>query len=139
MLPDGRTAMLYVEPGDGGEQLMLATSDDGIQFSVAPEPVLTGGYVDPYVLRLDDGTYLALLSTGPGRPPQRLHLATSPDGVDWTVDPEPFLTEPGVSYLDPAAVQIGPDEWLLVISTSAGNSVNHRYELVITRLTRTVG
>lgn len=137
-LPDGRTAMIYVDKGSGGEQLMLATSTDGVQFTVSPQPVLTGGYVDPYVLRLDDGSYLALLSTGPGRPPQRLHLASSPDGVTWTVDPKPFFTEPGISYLDPAAVQVGPNEWLLVISTSAGGSVNGRYELVVTPLTRTL-
>lgn len=138
-LPDGRTAMLFVDKGKGGEQLMLATSADGLQFTVEPQPVLTGGYVDPYVLRLDDGTYLAVLSTGPGRPPQRLHLATSPDGVTWTVDPEPFLTEPDVNYLDPAAVQVAPDEWLLVISTAVGDPINGRHELVVTRLTRSVG
>lgn len=138
-LPDGRTAMIYVDKGSGGEQLMLATSTDGVQFSVEPQPVLTGGYVDPYVLQLDDDSYLAVLSTGPGRPPQRLHLATSPDGLTWTVDPEPFLTEPGVNYLDPAAVQVGADEWLLVITTAVGDPINGRHELVVTRLTRTVG
>jgi predicted GH43/DUF377 family glycosyl hydrolase len=79
------------------------------------------------------------LSTGPGRPPQRLHLATSPDGVSWTVDPEPFLADPTMNYLDPAAVQIGPDTWLLVLSTADGDPINGRHELAVTTLVRTAG
>lgn len=136
-LPDGRTAMLYVDRKDGGEFIVLATSTDGVGFTVEPEPAFTGGYVDPYVITLDDGSYLALLSTGPGRPPQRLHLATSPDGIAWTVDPEPFLVDPSINYLDPAAVAVGPGEWLLVISTAEGDPIGGRHELVVTRLVRT--
>ena len=84
-LPDGRTAMLYVDRGKRDENIVLATSTDGVTFAVEPEPAFTGGYVDPYVIELDDGSYAALLSTTPGRPPQRLHLATSNDGLAWTV------------------------------------------------------
>lgn len=139
LLPDGRTAMLYVELGDRDENILLATSADGLTFTSQAEPVLTGGYVDPYVIELGDGSYLGVLSTGPGRPPQRLHLATSPDGLAWTVDPEPFLVDATVNYLDPAAVQIGPEQWLLVISTAVGDPINGRHELAVTTLTRNAG
>jgi hypothetical protein len=139
LLPDGRTAMMYVELGDRGENILFATSPDGITFTTEPEPLFTGGYVDPYVIEVGDGSFLALLSTGPGRPPQRLHLATSPDGVSWTVDPEPFLADPTMNYLDPAAVQIGPDTWLLVLSTADGDPINGRHELAVTTLVRTAG
>ena len=138
-LPDGRTAMLYVEMGDRDENIALATSIDGVTFTVEPTPAFTGGYVDPYVVQLDDGSYVALLSTTPGRPPQRLHLATSDDGVTWSVDDEPFLVDERIGYLDPAAVRIGPDEWLLVISTAEGDPIGGMHELVVTRLVRAIG
>jgi hypothetical protein len=138
-LPDGRTAMMYVDRGKRDENILLATSTDGVTFAVEPEPVFTGGYVDPYVIELDDGSYAALLSTTPGRPPQRLHLATSSDGLTWTVDDEPFLVDERIGYLDPAAVPIGPGEWLLVISVAEGDPIEGTHELVVTRLLRTTG
>jgi hypothetical protein len=46
---------------------------------------------------------------------------------------------PTVAYLDPAAVPIGPGEWLLVISVAEGDPIEGTHELVVTRLLRTTG
>jgi len=124
--PDGTVHMYWVDEVDGErrEGLRHETSNNGIDFSVSPEPVMFGGYVDPFVLRAEEGDWLMLLSTTPhpSELPQKLHLARSSDGVAWEVDPTPLLTDPERNYLDPTAYPTGEDEWRIVFATSPKDS-----------------
>jgi hypothetical protein len=120
--PDGTVHLYWVDEveGESMEVLRHATSQDGASFSVDPDPVMFGGYVDPYVLQAEQGDWLMLLSTTPhpSELPQKIHLARSPDGVSWEVDPTPLLTEPDTNYLDPTAYPLGDGTWRLVVATA---------------------
>jgi len=122
MGPDGTIHMYWVDEieGEPREVLSHATSANGIEFTIDPEPVMFGGYVDPYVLQSDEGNWLMLLSTTPhpSELPQKLHLARSTNGVDWEVDPTPLLTDPEFNYLDPTAYLTGEGQWEIVFATS---------------------
>lgn len=88
-----------------GEVIISATSTDATGTSFVPDQGyrFTGGYVDSDVIQAVDGNWLALVSTGPGAPPQGLYAATSTDGLTWKVDPT-ALTPTSVNSLDPSAV-----------------------------------
>lgn len=120
--PDGRVHMYWVDEVDGEsmEVLRHASSRDGVTFTVTADPVMFGGYVDPYVLQAEEGDWLMLLSTTPhpSELPQKIHLARSADGVSWEVDPTPLLTEPDTNYLDPTAYPLGEGLWQLVVATA---------------------
>jgi hypothetical protein len=120
--PDGTIHMYWVDEVDGEsmEVLRHASSQNGVTFEVTPEPVMFGGYVDPYVLQAEEGDWLMLLSTTPhpSELPQKIHLARSADGVNWEVDPTPLLTEPDTNYLDPTAYPLGDGTWQLVVATA---------------------
>jgi hypothetical protein len=120
--PDGTIHMYWVDEieGEPREVLRHATSTNGVDFTIDSEPVMFGGYVDPYVLQSDEGNWLMLLSTTPhpSELPQKLHLARSTNGVDWEVDPTPLLTDPQFNYLDPTAYPTGEGEWKIVFATS---------------------
>ena len=124
--PDGTVHMYWVDEveGERREVLRHATSANGIDFTVSAEPVMFGGYVDPFVLRAEEGDWLMLLSTTPhpSELPQKLHLARSSDGVAWEVDPTPLLTDPEQNYLDPTAYSTGEGEWQIVFATSPKDS-----------------
>lgn len=143
ILPDGKTAMMYVDRPEGTreEVLMLATSTDGTTFTVNPDPVIVGGYVDPNVFQMEDGTYIALLSTGPGQGAQRIHIATSPDGTTWNVNPDPLLESATTSYLDPAAVDNKDGTWTVVLATANLGGITDpsmlEYKLAVATLTHT--
>ena len=124
--PDGTIHMYWVDEveGERREVLRHAISTNGIDFTLSPEPVMFGGYVDPFVLQAEEGDWLMLLSTTP-RPselPQKLHLARSSEGVSWEVDPTPLLTDPERNYLDPTAYPTGEGEWQIVFATSPKDS-----------------
>lgn len=139
--PDGTVRMYWVDEVDGErwEVIRLATSQDGSTFVVADDPVIFGGYVDPFVLRAREGDWLMLLSTTPhpSELPQKLHLASSPDGIAWEVDPKPLFEDEQWNYLDPSAIPNG-DSWLIVASRVALNEAQNpeRAEIVVGTLTR---
>ena len=117
----------------GGIQSDAATSQDGITFTPDEGYAITDGYVDPFMLKAEDGDWVLLLSTTPAtqRLPQRIYIATSPDGVQWNIDDDPILFDEDRNYLDPAAVEISPGEWLVVISTlEKANALSGPYEHV---------
>ena len=124
--PDGTVHMYWVDEveGERREVLRHATSANGIDFTVSAEPVMFGGYVDPFVFRAEEGDWLMLLSTTPhpSELPQKLHLARSSDGVAWEVDPTPLLTDPERNYLDPTAYPTAEGEWQIVFATSPKDS-----------------
>ena len=102
-----------------GETLVSATANDasGTTFTRDAGYRMTGGYVDPEVLRADSGDWVMIMSTGPGCSAQRLYTATSKDGTDWTLNPTP-LTPGNVSSLDATGFATGPNSWRIYYTTS---------------------
>ena len=135
MGPDGTYRMMWVDmpEGETWEVLRTATSKDGITFTPDEGYAITDGYVDPFMLKAEEGNWILLLSTTPAtqRLPQKIFVATSTDGIDWKIDEEPLLYDEDRNYLDPAAVEISPGEWLVVISTvEKANALSGPYEYV---------
>lgn len=102
-----------------GETLVSATANDasGTTFTRDSGYRMTGGYVDPEILRADSGDWVMLMSTGPGCATQRLYTATSKDGMNWTLNPTP-LTPANVSSLDPTGFSTGPNTWRIYYTIS---------------------
>jgi hypothetical protein len=122
--PDGTYQMMWVDmaEGENSEVLRTANSTDGITYTPNDGFVISGGYVDPFMLRSDASDWVLLLSTTPAKLPQKIYLAKSSDGVDWEIDPTPLLEDAEKNYLDPAAVSTGAGEWLVVLSTAEKNN-----------------
>lgn len=132
--PDGTYQMMWVDMVDGenSEVLRTANSTDGITFTANEGFVISGGYVDPFMLRTAANDWVLLLSTTPAKLPQKIFVAKSTDGIDWDIDPTPLLEDAEKNYLDPAAVATGPGQWLVVLSTAEkDNAISgpHNYVL----------
>ena len=139
MGPDGTYRMMWVDmpEGERWEVLRTATSQDGITFTPDEGYAITDGYVDPFMLKAEDGDWVLLLSTTPAteRLPQRIYVATSPDGVQWDIEDDPILFDEDRNYLDPAGVETSQGEWLVVISTvEKANALTGPYEYVKVQL-----
>ena len=147
-LPDGRVRLYWVEdPPAGGKEhkewIVSATSDDitGTRFIRDSGQRTTGGYVDFEVLKAKAGDWIAVTSSTPAarpeHPPQGLYVATSKDGLDWTIETD-NLAPTNRSYLDPTGVAIGEDQWQLVMAQSStnywGDPQKEAYTLVQTTL-----
>jgi len=122
--PDGTYQMMWVDmvEGEKSEVLRTANSSDGITYTANDGFVISGGYVDPFMLRADSGDWVLLLSTTPAKLPQKIYLAKSTDGISWEIDSTPLLEDAEKNYLDPAAVSTGSGEWLVVLSTAEKNN-----------------
>jgi len=118
-LPDGRVRLYYVAGGSGGsaERIDSAISTDGLTFAPEQGDRLTGGYVDPAVVRLPNGSWLMVCSTSPSSK-QRLFTATSPDGLRWTVASKPVLDSKTANVLDPTLVPLGGDRFRVYFSVA---------------------
>jgi hypothetical protein len=132
--PDGEYEMMWVDmvEGENSEVLRTANSTDGITYTPNEGFVISGGYVDPFMLRTDANDWVLLLSTTPAKLPQKIYVAKSTDGIDWDIDPTPLLEDAEKNYLDPAAVSTGAGEWLVVLSTAdKDNAISgpHNYVL----------
>lgn len=118
---NGNIKMMWVEmvPGEKFESLLTATSKDGITFTRDEKIALTGGYVDPYMLHVEEGNWILLLSTTPDprKLPQKLFIAYSKDGENWEVEKEPLLQEADSNNLDPTAVEISENSWRMIYTT----------------------
>lgn len=139
MAPDGTYRMMWVDmpEGERWEVLRTATSQDGITFTPDAGYAITDGYVDPFMLKSDEGDWVLMLSTTPdsARLPQRIFIATSADGIDWTIDKDPIVFDEDRNYLDPAAVETSPGEWLVILSTSEkANAIGGPYMYVGARI-----
>lgn len=125
--------------GKGGspEVIVSATSTDasGTSFVKDPGYRFTGGYVDSDVIQAASGDWIALVSTGPGAPPQRLYAATSPDGLTWKVAAQP-LTSASVNVLDPTAYKTGPNSWRLYFAQSPKETPFENHTIIRATLTR---
>lgn len=88
--------------------IYTATSPDGLTWTKRPGIVANDSeLVDPAPLQMPDGTFLMVGSTTGGSTNQQLRILSSPDGLSWTLRPEPLYAPKGVSVLDPALKLIG--------------------------------
>jgi hypothetical protein len=140
--PDGTYMMMWVDmpEGERWEVLRTATSPDGITFTANEGFIISDGYVDPFMLRAEEGDWVLLLSTTPSeqRLPQKIFVARSVDGTTWDIDDTPLLESADYNYLDPAAVELGENEWLVVLSQAdKPNAISgpHNYVRAILRET----
>jgi hypothetical protein len=129
--PEGLVRLYWVEAGESraSERLVSATSTDGTGTEFVRDEGFraTGGYVDFEVLQAVDGDWLAVMSTSPENlpaNPQAIHVGTSPDGIEWTIDPTP-ISPLDMSYLDPTGVQTEDGDWLIVMAV-APNAMGER-------------
>ena len=132
--PDGTYQMMWVDmvEGESSEVLRTANSTDGITYKPNDGFVISGGYVDPFMLRTDANDWVLLLSTTPAKLPQKIYLAKSSDGIDWQIEPTPLLEDAEKNYLDPAAVLTEAGEWLVVLSTAEkDNAISGPHNYVI--------
>jgi len=141
-IPDGRVRIYWVEDPQArvraDEVVVSATSTDssGTSFMRDEGERTTGGYVDFEVLRAKRGDWVAVMSTTPATipdSPQGIHVATSTDGLSWDILPN-NLAPTNMSYLDPTGVEIGNNQWQLVLSESESILGDREYSLVHTTL-----
>ena len=114
VLPDGRVRIYYVSDGlDVRHGIVSAVSDDGLIFT-REETRLTG-FVDPAVIRLEDGSILMvavafpfgsggkLTDAAPG-----IYSFTSPDGINFE---NRKMVLPGEGNIDPAIIGLGDETY----------------------------
>lgn len=137
VLPDGKVRIYWVlvdqATGKPGlpEAIVSATSTDATATDFVRDPGLrlTGGYVDPEILRAKDGDWVMITSTGPGAGTQYLYMATSSDGLTWNLNTTPITTA-AQSALDPTGYEIGTNTWrIYYASTIPGLTVNRTYTI----------
>ena len=110
ILPDGRVRLYYVSDGlDVQHGIVSAISKDGLNFT-REETRLTG-FVDPAVVRLNDGSYLMLAVAFPFGPGGKLTDATpgiysfiSQNGINFE---DRQLVLAGEGNIDPAIIDSG--------------------------------
>lgn len=126
-----------VKKSRSDEVILSATSTDasGTSFAQDPGYRFTGGYVDSEIVRAATGDWIALVSTGPGDPPQRLFAATSKDGLSWKVDGTP-LTPASANALDPTAIPSNNNMWKVYWSESPAATPFENHTIVVGTLRR---
>lgn len=137
LTPDGSFQMMWVDmvEGENSEVLRTANSADGINYTPNEGFVISGGYVDPFMLRSDAEGWVLLLSTTPAKLPQKIYLARSNDGIAWDIDADPLLEDAEKNYLDPVAVPSEAGKWLVVLSTAArDNAISGPHNYVLATL-----
>jgi len=117
-------------------QIASALSSDGMNFAF--EQVVLEGGVDPYVLRLDDGTY-RIFYAAPSDPPgggmfNTIRTAISQDGLVWTGHQQLLAAEElGVdSTIDPAAYPLKKGKFRVYVATQrfeGGETILNIYSL----------
>ena len=115
ILSNGQIRIMWTDmvPDKKREVIRSATSLDGLRFVADAGLRLTGGFVDSYVLT-GSPNFMLVSTTPPGgriSKPQRLFLARSENGMDWTADDNPLLDRTPRNALDPTAVYIGEGRW----------------------------
>jgi len=108
LLPNGRVRLYWTDSGSGPEYTRSATATDatGTAFAADPGKRTTGGIVDFEVQQAKNGAWLAIASTTPGDPPQRLLLGRSTDGIKWTFGTK-AVSSLKVNALDPTGFATG--------------------------------
>ena len=124
VLPNGQIRIMWTDmvPNKKREVIRSATSLDGIRFDIDAGLRLAGGFVDSYVLT-GLPNFMLVSTTPPGGPiskPQRLFLAKSDNGIDWSTDDTPLLDRTPRNALDPTAVYLGAGNWRVYYTLTDG-------------------
>ncbi len=130
VLPDGRVRLYFVwSDSSSPERIDSAVSSDGLAFTRERGDRLTGGYVDPAVVRSTDGSWLMVCSTSPGQK-QRLFTAVSADGLAWKVAPKPLLDRANANVFDPTLAPLPGGRYRVYFSVAAaGQALNGPYHV----------
>jgi len=134
-LPNGliRIYWVFTEDKTSDEKIVSATSKTtkGIEFIMDPGYRLDNGYVDFEVIKAEDGDWRALMSFTPHyvpEIPQSLFYATSKDGLDWELNEERISPE-DYSYLDPTAISLNDNTYLIVVSGAPNKMGDRKHSL----------
>ena len=124
VLPNGQIRIMWTDmvPNKKREVIRSATSLDGIRFDIDASLRLAGGFVDSYVLT-GSPNFMLVSTTPPGGPiskPQRIFLARSENGIDWSADDTALLDRTPRNALDPTAVYIGEGNWRVYYTLTDG-------------------
>ncbi len=123
--PDGKVRLFWVDtPVDnicGGQEVIVsAISDDGINFTLEDGYRMTDGFVDPYILSIDDdGVWLALFAAkelGVNKK-QNLYIGKSFDGLSWNIDKTSVVSYEDTNIIDPTAVKLTDSKYRIYYST----------------------
>ena len=143
-LADGRWRLTYVSRGSSQSNSRTAiSSDDGVTFLpefnntfgdlAVPHPTAMDINVDPAILKLAKGGYLAITMRS-----ARLYLFTSLDGRTFVPYPQPAIDAPqlypgATGLFDPTLVQL-PDGRIWVYVTAATGNLNRVVRAELTPL-----
>lgn len=120
--PDGSIRMYWVDSESGSlEVIKSAISSDGVTFAEEAGYRTVNGFVDPLILKAEDGGWVGLFSTTPGNPPQKIYVGTSNDGLTWTMETSPVIEESGGNALDPTAVELPDGFYRVYYVATAGD------------------
>ena len=124
VLSDGQVRIMWTDmvPGKRREVLRSATSLDGVSFTPDDGVRLSGGFVDSYVLT--GAPEFMLVSTSPPGGPvidkQRIFIATSKDGMNWSSGESPLLDRSPRNALDPTAIFLEEGRWRVYYTLTEG-------------------
>ena len=135
-LPDDRIRIYWVDmpPEDDDDEdvfevIKSAISNNGTDFTEESGFRTEDGYVDPHILKAEDGDWIGLFSTTPdeSRLPSKIYVGISSDGLTWTIESDPIITESGGNALDPASVQLEDGSYRVYYIATPGSdsSVGH--------------
>jgi hypothetical protein len=144
VLPDGRVRIYWVNMDlssttNTGEFIISATSTDETATKfVRDSGIRLNGYVDPKILRSTTGDWVMICATGPGSGVQKLYMATSNDGLSWSITTN-SITDNSQSAFDPTGYSTGDNSWrIYYVSAAPGNGLGNDNLLKRASLSRTV-
>lgn len=120
------------------DYIFTATSTDGLAWTRESGRRLPGHYVDPAVVKRGS-KWLMLAATLPppsksGKPGkmgrQKIHLATSSNGLKWKLNKKPLITKKDGNALDPTFQKIGKNRYRIYYSTTTGKTFDGPFKVV---------
>ena len=114
--PDG-SAVAVVPPTDEVIASYTSTDATGTTFVKDAGYRFAGGYVDPEILQATTGSWISIVSTGPGCEGQQYFVGTSTDGLNWKIASS-ALNGLSVFAGDPTGYSIGTNKFRIYYWTS---------------------
>lgn len=143
VMPDGRVKVYWVTMDFPPtrmppEDVVSATSTDATATKFVRDSgyVLRGGYASTKILQAKPGNWVMILCTASTY--AQLFIATSPDGNQWTLDPNP-ISGTNESAFDPTGYQLSDNTWrIYYASTPAGQEIGSNTTIKRATLTKVV-